>query len=107
MGLRLTFSVSIIYKRGIVECTRLFIETAGKWKDKISDDACLSFFPPSFNMQSSLIPTAEPQVQAGPSIENPASRLQVDQNFDFQIVIFKVNIQYFPVFIDHKISPPP
>ena len=44
MGLRLTFSVSIIYKRGIVECTRLFIETAGKWKDKISDDACLSFF---------------------------------------------------------------
>jgi hypothetical protein len=39
-------------------------------------------------MQSCLIPTGEPQSSAGPSIENPTSRL--DNDFDFQIVVFEV-----------------
>jgi hypothetical protein len=44
----------------------------------------------SFDMQSEsdLTPTSEPQDPAGPSIEN------LDQDFDFQIVVFEV----FPVF---------
>ena len=44
-------------------------------------------------MQSYLIPTGEPQASAGPSIESPDSRL--DNDFDFQIVVFEV---YFLVF---------
>ena len=38
-------------------------------------------------------PTNEPQASAGPSIEKPASHL--DNDFDFQLVVFEV---YFPVF---------
>jgi hypothetical protein len=42
----------------------------------------------SFDMQSCVIPTGKPQASAGPSIENPTSRL--DNDFDFQIVVFEV-----------------
>ena len=44
--------------------------------------------PPSFGIPSYLIPTDERQAPAGASIENPASLL--DHDFNFQIVVFKV-----------------
>ena len=47
--------------------------------------------PPSFGLSLYLIPTAcehRQQAQAGPSIEEPASRLEHD--FNFQIVVFEV-----------------
>ena len=43
--------------------------------------------PPSFGTPY-LIPTSEHQSPAGPSIEDPASLL--DHDFNFQIVVFKV-----------------
>ena len=43
--------------------------------------------PPSFGIPY-LIPTSEHQSPAGPRIENPASLL--DHDFNFQIVVFKV-----------------
>jgi hypothetical protein len=56
----------------------------------------------SFDMQSCLIPTGEPQASAGPSIENPTSRL--DNDFDFQIVVFEVYYFLFSnLHIDHNI----
>ena len=50
---------------------------------------------PSFDTMTSYqiggTPTGEPP--AGPSIEKRASRLQVDHDFNFQLVVFEV---YFP-----------
>ena len=46
-----------------------------------------------------LISTDEPQASAaGPSIEKPATHHNLDEDFDFQIVVFKV---YF-LFFNHK-----
>ena len=48
---------------------------------------------------SCLISTDEPQASAaGPSIEKPATHHNLDEDFDFQIVVFKV---YF-FFFNHK-----
>ena len=50
----------------------------------------------SFDMQSCLIPTDELEPSTGPSIENPATHLDHDFDFDFQIVVFKVYISFSP-----------
>ena len=47
-------------------------------------DVSVRLFLVFFDMESCLISTDESQAPAGPSVEN------IDQNFDFQIVVFEV-----------------
>jgi len=53
-------------------------------------------FPPS---SSYLIPTGEPRphAPAGPSIKKLASRLQVEHDFNFQVIVFEVENRLFQV----------
>jgi len=54
--------------------------------------------PPSFGLSTHLIPTGEPrphEASTGPSIQNPASCLEHDFNFD--IVVFEVENRLFKV----------
>ena len=76
----------ITFCSGIIPSKREVRQRGFSWLMSQSDET----LPSSFDMESYLIPTEEPQASAGPSTENPASHL--DNDFDFQLVVFEVYI---------------